>query len=264
MATASKDRALVLVKAYPQPSQKYEETVCCAGINIRGEFLRLYPIRYRRLPKEKRFDRWDIIEFESTRSADDHRPESRHVSEDSIVIVASGERMSEAQRTALWAPHVAPSLVALREENVATSKSLGVIRPDPDSVKFIARKLKQSAEDAAFRTMYQQHQASLIDDAALPKLTVEYEFSYRFTCGGNSHEMKIHDWEVQAAYFAYRQRYGDECLMRLRIEYETNMPQRNLHLVMGTMKAHPRQFIIIGLLRSALAPEDVTRQGSLL
>ena len=27
-----KRRVWILVKAFPQPSQKYEETVCCAGI----------------------------------------------------------------------------------------------------------------------------------------------------------------------------------------------------------------------------------------
>lgn len=67
MAKVVKERALVLVKAYPQPSQKYEETVCCAGITAQGEFVRIYPVRYRRLPPAKRFERWDIIEFESIR-----------------------------------------------------------------------------------------------------------------------------------------------------------------------------------------------------
>lgn len=262
MARASKERALVLVKAYPQPSQKYEETVCCAGINDRGEFLRLYPIRYRRLSAGKRFDRWDIIEFEASRPVDDHRPESRHVNEDSIVIAQSRNLTDEAQRTRLWAPHVARSLVALREENVACGKSLGVIRPDPSSVHFSWRRLQDSAEDAALRTMYEQ--VSLIDESPLPKLAVEYEFSYRFTCDGTSHVMKIHDWEVQAAYFNYKQRYQDEALERLKTMYQVEMPKRHLHFVMGTMKAHPRQFIIIGLLRSSLAPEDVGRQASLL
>ena len=56
MAPAITERALVLVKAFPQPSQKYEETVCCAGITPAGQVVRLYPVRYRRLKPEQRFN----------------------------------------------------------------------------------------------------------------------------------------------------------------------------------------------------------------
>lgn len=252
----------MLVKAYPQPSQKYEETVCCAGINAQGELLRLYPIRYRHLPPEKQFDRWDTLEFEATRPVDDPRPESRHVNEDTIAVVHRAKRASSDRHSAHWLPHVAPSLVALREANVATGCTLGIVKPDPGSIRFRKRKLsRESVEDAEFRRLF--HQVSLIEES-LPNLVVEYEFMYRFTSGGVSHDMKIHDWEVQAAYFAYKRKYGDQALAMLQKEYEEMIPQRNVHFVMGTMKAHPRQFIIIGLLRSALSPEEVSRQGSLL
>lgn len=33
-----KQHICILVKAYPQPSQKYEETVCCAGVTEDGRF----------------------------------------------------------------------------------------------------------------------------------------------------------------------------------------------------------------------------------
>jgi len=41
------------------------------------------------------------------------------------------------------------------------------------------------------------------------------------------------------------------------------IPARNLHLIMGAMLAHPRTFIIIGLLRSGLDPAELARQASL-
>lgn len=263
MDVARTMRAAVLVKAFPQPSQKYEETVCCAGITAEGQFLRLYPIRYRHLAQSQRFERWDVIEFEATRPHDDWRPESRHVSEESIRIVQSASQTNDEQRVRLWLPHVADSLVALKEENVATQKSLGVIRPDDGSVRFKVRQLKAgSADDEQIQHAFKQ--VSMLDDGPLSRLTVEYEFSYRFTCAGQKHEMKIHDWEVQAAYFGYKARYGDGALIRLTEQYQEVLPSQNLHLVMGTMKAHPRQFIIIGLLRSKFSPDDVLRQGQLL
>lgn len=263
MGLVSKERALVLVKAYPQPSQKYEETVCCAGISPTGEFLRIYPVRYRRLPNEKRFERWDVLEFEAQRSSDDFRPESRHVNEDTITIVQPSSSIDEVQRVRMWAPHMATSLTALKEENKTTERSLGIVRPDPGSVKFNARQLrKDSVKDGEFQALFRQQ--SLLDAIALRNLTVEFEFSYRFTSDGTQHEMKIHDWEVQAAHHSYKIKYGSQAMEKLRQEYEVNIPARNLHFVMGTMKAHPRQFIVIGLLRSSVSPEDAERQGSLI
>jgi hypothetical protein len=263
MSLAFKERAIILVKAFPQPSQKYEETVCCAGITPEGAFVRLYPVRYRHLRPEQQFDRWDIIEYQATWPADDWRPESRHVDEESISIVQPRSHTSDEQRVRQWCAHISPSLVALKEENLATHKSLGVIRPDPGSIKFRHRPLDAGSEDdrqlqAAFK------QVSLLDEGPLSRLPVEYDFSYRFTCAGHKHDMKIHDWEVQAAYLSYKQRYGEGALDELRKVYEETIPARNLHLVMGTMKAHPRQFIAIGLLRSGIDPVDATRQASLL
>ena len=190
-----RERALILVKAFPQPSQKYEETVCCAGLTPEGQFVRLYPIRYRHLPERQRFDRWDLIEYEATRAPGDGRPESRHVSEDTIRIVQGRDHMPPDQRVRIWAPHVSPSLVALREANLADARSLGIVRPDAGSLRFKYTKLSPEAaraKQAEFR------QVSLLESETLPELPVEYEFRYQFTCAGTSHDMKLHDWEVQA------------------------------------------------------------------
>jgi len=43
-----KKKILVAVKAYPNPSSKYVETVCCAGIDLStNQWIRLYPIPFR-------------------------------------------------------------------------------------------------------------------------------------------------------------------------------------------------------------------------
>lgn len=263
MSQRIRERALVLVKAFPQPSQKYEETVCCAGIDLSGNFLRIYPVRYRRLRSDQQFSRWDVIEFEAERPTDDWRPESRHVSEDTIRIVQRCGQVDEEQRVRLWAPHVAESLTALRKLNVETERSLGIVRPDPGSVRFKARKLDTSAEsDRALQDTFRQF--SLIEDGPLTKLVVTHEFSYQFRSGGHPHTMKIHDWEVQAACFNFKRKYGDAWLERLTHKYQVDIPSGNLHLVMGTMKGHPRTFIIIGLLRTQADPNAVAAQAALI
>jgi hypothetical protein len=123
-------RVYILVKAYPQPSQKHEETVCCAGLTEEGEFVRLYPIRYRRLKADARFDRFDLVEVEGERPRDDHRPESFHVDEDSIKIVSRGAKLKPEAKVKLWLPLVSQSLPVLRQANDKEHVSLGIVRPE--------------------------------------------------------------------------------------------------------------------------------------
>lgn len=254
-----KQRICILVKAYPQPSQKYEETVCCAGVTEDGRLLRLYPIPYRRLKKEQQFQRFDWVEMDITKDSD-HRPESYKVIPDSIRIVQPNTALTSQQKVRLWKPFVADSLQALKDENMKTGRSLGIIKPDPDSVKFSAKPIREaSAEDQALtNNLYRQ--ASLLDTEPLKELhKPEFTFEYRFTSADHTHEMKIHDWEVAAAYYQYKKRYGDKALEMLSNEYGNNIPRQNLHIILGTMKAHPRQFIIIGLLRTT---EDINLADS--
>src|SRR5689334_22776368 len=75
VAQYEKRQVCVLVKAQPQPSQKYEETVCVAAVTIDHRLVRLYPVRFRHLDAAKRFSRFDWLDVEVTRATDDPRPE---------------------------------------------------------------------------------------------------------------------------------------------------------------------------------------------
>jgi hypothetical protein len=253
-----------LVKAYPQPSQQYEETVCCAGVTDTGEFLRLYPIPYRRLKPEQRFDRYDRVEMKIWKSKSDPRPESYKVDPDSIRIVQKGTKLKPAQKVRLWLPFVTDSLTALKEENRTSERSLGIIKPDTGSVRFKSSPFSHGSEEDRSLAMGARQQASLFHDTPLKELKVDYVFGYKFTSAGVPHDMKIHDWEVQAAYHNFRRKYGSDTLDVMAKEYGENIPAKNLHLIMGTMKGHPRQFIIIGLLRSEQNVEVLRSQATLL
>ena len=52
-------------------------------------------------------------------------------------------------------------------------------------------------------------------------------------------------------------------MVKMRQAYQENIPTRNLHFIMGTMAAHPKTFIIIGMLRSGVDPEVLSRQRDL-
>ena len=64
---------------------------------------------------------------------------------------------------------------------------------------------------------------------------------------------------VQIALRRYSTR--DEALNMLEQEYGTRIPRRHPHFIMGTMKLHPRNFILIGLLRTRLDPDDSTSRA---
>ena len=260
-----KKRIRILVKAFPQPSQKHEETVCCAGITEDGQqLLRLFPIRYRRLDKDEQFDRFDLVEMTITK-ASDPRPESYRVDEGSIHRLERGKQLADAAKVRLWTPFIAPSLKDLMAENADNDRSLGIIKPDPGSLKFVIKEAAQSEQDDQEVAEMVFEQASLLEDPLKPLEKPKYSFSYHYTCAGHPHKHQIHDWEVQAAFNHYKRRYKTEekALEMLQQEYGQNIPQHNLHFIMGTMASHPRTFIVIGLLRSGLDPEEVSKQGAL-
>lgn len=139
----------------------------------------------------------------------------------------------------LWKPFIAPSLKTLLEENKANGRRFGVVKPDPGNLKFFIEKEADTNTDDRAINQAAFQQVSLFE-APLAKLpSMEDSFGYRFTSDGHPHRHYIHDWEAQAAYLAYRRRYGDNALEMLQQDYGQNIPARNPHLIMGTMKAHP-------------------------
>lgn len=257
-------RARILVKAFPQPSQKYEETVCVAAVSEDGrEMLRLYPIRYRHLPKDRQFDRFDLIEMNVERPKGDPRPESWHVIEDSLRIIEPGKPLPPAQKIALWRRHIVTSLTALVDEEKVNHRSFGIVRPDPGSVRFYAKPIAKADAEEQELTSQLFKQQSLLDDALKPLAKPDYTFGYQFTSDGHKHRCALLDWEVQAAWFNYLRTYGDKALDMMKQEYGERIPQQNLHLIFGNQHKRPWQFIVIGVLRSALDPTELDKQGGL-
>jgi hypothetical protein len=262
-----KRRVCVLVKAYPQPSQKYEETVCVAAVTEDHRLLRLYPVRFRHLDQSLRFNRFDWIELEMTRATEDPRPESFRVKEDTISVIKRARDSTPEERAKLWKPCVAHSLVVLQEEQKDSGRSLGIVRPDPDSIRFKADPIAGAPREdrEGIQTVYKLQQSLL--EEPLKKLPVpEYIFRYQFMSDGKQHTMQLHDWEVEATFHQYRRKYGSpEKALEMMVDfYERRAPERNLHLIMGTMHKRPWQFIIIGVLRTTADLDQVDAQKGLL
>lgn len=246
--TSRKERIWILVKAFPQPSRHYEETVCCAGITESDHrLIRLYPIRYRHLEQSQQFGRFDCIEATICRAPNDTRPESYRVIENTLRIIQPASK-NAASRARLWMPLVETSLEDLEFKNRERRTSLGIVRPDPKSLRLNWKPAEE--ESAEIQQQTKAFQASLLD-APLPPLTKEYVFRYKFTAGSKKRECQILDWEVQATYFNYCRKYGNQALEYMKREYQDTFALQSPHFIMGNTAAHQANFSIVGVLRTS-------------
>ena len=90
MARVERVRALITVKAAPEPSRTYIDTVCVAGVRLDrdvSEWIRLYPVPFRHLSTSQQFAKYDIIEVDTIAAKSDSRVESRRPIWDSLEVV---------------------------------------------------------------------------------------------------------------------------------------------------------------------------------
>ena len=159
---------MITVKTYPNPSDKYLETVCVAGVRLdrgRPEWIRLYPVKFRNEDFDKQFKKYEILRLNGTYTqSNDNRPESfRPRQEEMVHIEHVGTKHNWLRRRQLLGELVgATSMCDLIESNPkggmgTPSPSLGLIKPmdvevdvaegDPWSDVEQAKVEKASAQD---------------------------------------------------------------------------------------------------------------------
>lgn len=240
--TLKKCRVIILVKAFPQYSAKYEETVCCAGITEHGEFKRLYPIRYRKLGKEVAFNRWDWVSFRYRRPTRDPRPESCHVMEDQIKIDG---KIPEKDRSIFLNRYVSESVHSAAEKG----SSLALIRPK--NSKFMIKKKKDSKIEKE-RIKYQKavRQKSFFDKDLGAIIPVPYEFKFKFQDEYSSHIYKAGDWETSAMYHRAVEREGpDKAIEWMDRVFNEDYPRNGMMFCVGTIAQYPSTWTLLGVLR---------------
>ncbi len=237
-----KSRVTVLVKASPQPSKKYQETVCCAGIDDRGKWRRMYPIRFRHLSEGKTFKRWNIVNFDFHRPKTDLRWESCRVHEESLSV--AGYVRGSEERSLI----VERALVASELEAAANGNSLALIRPT--DVELIVRPRKKSElEEIQEAYQAQAKQLSLFDEELAAYQPCPLEFKIRFKDGDGKERKKLcGDWETEAAYFNLRRSYEErEVIAHLRRMYSEEYPRRGITFALGNMQKRPQTWQLLGI-----------------
>ena len=203
-------KVLITVKTYPQPSAKYLELVCTAGMLEDGSFIRLYPIDYRYLPFEKWYGKYQWIEVEVEKNPKDPRKESFRPNVESISTL--GDPLSPArgwaERKTIVLKQPPKSIEQLDELRKTDGVSLGLVRPKRIS-DFI---VEPATEDWKPEQLEEMKQLTLLGPERKPLAKIPFKFSYRFDCDDErctGHQMMIEDWEVGQLYLREVAKLGD-------------------------------------------------------
>lgn len=253
---AERLRVLITVKTYPIPSAKYDELVCTAGVLENGEFVRLYPIRFRDLPFSQQYKKYQWIEVEAAKhTGRDARRESYRPREDTIRVIGKpispGHDWSERIRHVLAKPPT--SMEDLWERQQADRTSLGIVRPR--EITDLMIKPDDSDWKPEFKDALRQQR--LWDDrknTKEPPRKVPWKFHYRFKCDDSrckgNHEMMIEDWEVGALYWRCVDGGDapDRAAAKVRAKFFDEMCslKRDTHFFVGTVLAHGT-WVVIGV-----------------
>ena len=243
-------KALITVRTYPIPAAPGIEVSCTAAITDDGKWLRLYPVPYRFLDYDKRFRKYQWIEFSASK-ASDPRPESYNPDVDSIKILE--EPLSTANewraRKNVVYPLKAHCLCCLKKERDANNHpTLGFFRPKtierlritPSSPSWTAAELNMLRQGHLFQTQPQ------IELEKIP-----YNFYYIFRCEDEAcagHTLMCTDWEIGESWRKWSKEYGQDWEAKFRQRYEREMIEKyDTHFYVGTVHQHPQNWIIIGL-----------------
>lgn len=249
IAQYEQKRVLITARTYPTPAVRGVEVSCTAGVTDDGKWVRLFPIPYRFLSWDKRFRKYHWIDVRARRSSDP-RPESYEVDIDSIKVLGEpiSTRKKWLERKRLILPLASPSLCDLQRRRHFTEQTLGIFKPREIS-DFVIRPdapewTPQERERLLQHTLFQR------PAKFEPLEKIPFKFFYRFRCDDkscNGHLLSCVDWELGQAYRSWRDKYGEHWEGKLRQKFQYYMMDRDTQFFVGTLRAHPNSWIIVGL-----------------
>ncbi len=271
-----KAKVLVTVKTYPNPSVKYDELVCNAGFLESGEWIRVYPIKFRALPYEQQYKKYSWIELNLVRKKDDFRQESyrprQGIDEDVRIVgeISTGKSRDWSERKNFALKEIYTSMKDLIAQAKTPNiwKSLATIKPKEIvefKIKEDEREWKPSIRDGLRQLSLFDHRRDTQSRELQIVRKLPYKYYYRFLTEGDSKPRKlmIEDWEIGALYWnCLAQTEGDEIAANelVRQKYETEFLKKDLYLFVGTTKANhikaPNPFVIIGVFYPPFVPHQ--------
>ncbi|WP_200926624.1 hypothetical protein [Sphaerimonospora mesophila] len=248
-------KLLITVKAAPNPSETYGETVCVAALRLdldQPGWIRLYPINFRELDGDSRFRKYDIITLEAKPSPNDPRAESWRPRADSFVVEKHLDGWPK--RMTYIDDYIEDSMcdliAAVRER--PSARSLAAVRPKEIlSLELEPHPGWTPTEQRKIDRYVQQ--LGLFDSAPRTALQApRFKAWYRYRChasGCNTHRQGIYDWELVALQRTVGIRDDEGVKMAIREKFWDLMcaPDRDTVFYVGNQQAHPQSFIVLGV-----------------
>jgi hypothetical protein len=261
----TKTRVLISVKTYPTLSEKYDELVCTAGFLENGDWIRIYPIPFRKLKYDSQYKKWEWIEIDLTKNKKDSRKESFRPTDmnndiQKISFLDTSKGWS-ARKSIVLNNNVRYNLAELVNEakNPEIGTSLAVFKPK--KIKdFVWEKCSRNWDEKKLAKVYaHQTQLNLFDDMNETKRIfkiaqkIPYKFSYVFLSDDNTeHKLMIEDWELGKLYRnCLEKANGNEQIACQKVKeryFDYMYKERDLYFFLGTtLEFHNfGTFIIIG------------------
>jgi hypothetical protein len=249
-------KVLITVKTFPIPSSKYDELVCTAGVNESGDFVRLYPVNFRDLPFGQQYRKYQWLKVDAVKhTGRDSRKESYRPDCDSIRLIGEpilpNDNWVERSRYALAKPSQSMEELACKQEQDKTS--LGIFRPK-EVLDLVVKPDEPDWKPSFKAELMQQRLWENRKASREPLRKVPFKFQYRFICDDarcNGHQMMIEDWEVGALYWrcvdsgATPSEARDD--VKKKFLGQLCSSSRDTHFYVGTVLAHPKSWVVIGV-----------------
>lgn len=266
-------KVLITVKTYPSLSSKYDELVCTAGFLENGNWIRIFPIPFRKLEYDKRYSKYDWVEINLKKNAADFRPESYKPwsIENAFNVVGHIETQNNWQhRKDIVLKKVYTNLTQLiaeaKDKKIATS--LATFKPT-EILEFTIEPVEREWVKEKLATLKAKaQQLHLFQNAENPFEVINklpFKFSYRFKDDeGTVSKLMIEDWEIGALYWKMLAKYDahdreTKACEDVRKKYWDDFAlTKDLYLFLGTVyeshaKNYPNPFVIIGTFHPTFA-----------
>lgn len=201
-------QVLITVKATPQPSEKYGDTSCVAGVRIdddRPRWIRLYPIAFRWLDGDAQFKKYDVIELEVRRRDRDTRRESYSPTEGSWQVLRNVPPWKARHEIISQLTPTTTCDLARAASSDGAAPSLGLVYPaDVDKLEFELHPQWTIEQLTKMQSRIHKESSALIPmSGTIPSILKEPRFKvrYRYRCEASNcpgHQGRILDWELTA------------------------------------------------------------------
>jgi hypothetical protein len=248
-------QVLVTVKAAPNPSDKYGETVCVAGLStdpVRPGWVRLYPINFRELGADAAFRKYDVVSVDAVPARQDSRRESWRPRMTTLQVE---NHLQEWRHRRPWLdPAISTDTTMCRLHRGATmdSPSLALIRPRLVTGLKIDRHPGWTPQQRAKIEQY-VGQFDLFGNTDRSALEApRYSGSYRYLCHDDAcpgHQQGILDWEFVALQRHLHDHDDSATREALTQKFLAQMcgTDREIAFYVGNQAKRPRVFSVLGV-----------------